>query len=284
MKITGVRVRKVRGTMATEGPFWEERLVRPVDIYPEYRAQQHLGEYGRQVSDRALEIENYFLTVETDEGAAGIAGPFREPCAHIVATQLRPILVGKDPLASEHLWDVMHRLLVHGRQGEAMFAISVVDCALWDLKGKWLGQPVWRLLGGPTRTEIPAYASMLGYAVLDPGLRARTRADGQGAGLPCAEVVLPPRADERRGRPEEERRAGADAARGLGRRRPHHARLLAELRVPLSARARSADRGVPPLLARRAGNARPHRHLPADQGEDRKSPSPAPSTTIPAGA
>ncbi len=69
----------------------------------------------------------------------------------------------------------MHRLLVHGRQGEAMFAISVVDCALWDLKGKWLGQPVWRVLGGPTRTEIPAYASMLGYAVLDPG-RVRERA------------------------------------------------------------------------------------------------------------
>ncbi len=87
-----------------------------------------------------------------------------------MATQLRPILLGKDPLASEYLWDVMHRFLVHGRQGEAMFAISVVDCALWDLKGKWLGQPVWRLLGGPTRTEIPAYASMLGYAVLDPGL------------------------------------------------------------------------------------------------------------------
>jgi L-rhamnonate dehydratase len=170
VKITGVRVRKVKGAMTTERPFWEERLVRPVDIYPEYRAEQRLGEYGRQISDHALEIENYFLTIETDEGAAGIAGPFREPCAHIVATQLRPILAGKDPLASEYLWDVMHRLLVHGRQGEAMFAISVVDCALWDLKGKWLGQPVWRLLGGPTRTEIPAYASMLGYAVLDPGL------------------------------------------------------------------------------------------------------------------
>ena len=175
MKITAVRVRRVRGTMPTVGKFWEERLVRPVDVYQDFRAQQHLSEYGRQVSDRALEIESFFLTIETDDGAVGTAGPFREPCAHIVATQLRPILVGSDPLATERLWDVMHRLLVHGRQGEAMFAISVVDCALWDLKGKWLGQPVWRILGGPTRTEIPAYASMLGYEVLDPG-RVRERA------------------------------------------------------------------------------------------------------------
>jgi L-rhamnonate dehydratase len=175
LKITGVRVRRVQGTMPTDGPFWEERLVRPVDIYPEFRAETHLAEYGRQVSERALELEAFFLTIETDDGVSGMAGPFRAPCAHIVATQLRPILLGRDPLATEYLWDVMHRLLVHGRQGEAMFAISVVDCALWDLKGKWLGQPVWRLLGGPTRIEIPAYASMLGYAVLDPG-RVRERA------------------------------------------------------------------------------------------------------------
>jgi L-rhamnonate dehydratase len=175
VKITSLRVRKVQGVMPTEGPFWEERLVRPIDVYPEFRAEQYLGEYGRQVGDRGLEIEAFFLTIETDDGVSGVSGPFREPCAHIVSSQLRPILVGKDPLASEYLWDVMHRLLVHGRQGEAMFAISVVDCALWDLKGKWLSQPVWRLLGGPTRTEIPAYASMLGYAVLDPG-RVRERA------------------------------------------------------------------------------------------------------------
>ena len=48
-------------------------------------------------------------------------------------------------------------------------AISVVDCALWDLKGKWANAPVYTLLGGPTRAEIPAYASMLGYS-LDPEL------------------------------------------------------------------------------------------------------------------
>ncbi len=180
MKITAVKVRQVRGTMPTEGPFWEERLVRPVDIYPEFRKEQHLAEYGRQVDDRSLEIEAFFLTIETDDGVSGLAGPFREPCAHIVATQLRPILTGQDPLATEYLWDVMHRLLVHGRQGEAMFAISVVDCALWDLKGKWLGQPVWRILGGPTRDR-------------DPGLRQHAGLRGARSGPWCASARSPPR-------------------------------------------------------------------------------------------
>jgi L-alanine-DL-glutamate epimerase-like enolase superfamily enzyme len=95
--------------------------------------------------------------------------------AWIVATRLRPIVVGRDPIAHELLWDQMHRIMVHGRQGDAMLAISAVDCALWDLKGRWLNQPVYRLIGGPTRPAIPAYASMLGYAVLDPA-RVRDRA------------------------------------------------------------------------------------------------------------
>lgn len=179
MKITALRVRRVEGTLATDGPFWEERLCRPVDVYPELRAQGgfegRIDEGGIQLDERRLRIAAYFLVVETDQGASGHAGPFREPCARYVTSVLRPLLLGRDPLASEQLWDLMHRTLVHGRQGEAMFAVSVVDCALWDLKGRWLGQPVWRLLGGPTRAATPAYASMLGYAVLDPG-RVRERA------------------------------------------------------------------------------------------------------------
>jgi L-alanine-DL-glutamate epimerase-like enolase superfamily enzyme len=46
-----------------------------------------------------------------------------------------------------------------------MMAISAIDIALWDIKGKWLGQPVYRLLGGPVRDKIPAYASAVGYSL-----------------------------------------------------------------------------------------------------------------------
>src|SRR5690606_20462393 len=59
---------------------------------------------------------------------------------------------------------IMYRSAVHGRKGEAMFAISAIDSALWDLKGKALGVPVYSLLGGPVRREIPVYASVLGYS------------------------------------------------------------------------------------------------------------------------
>ena len=54
--------------------------------------------------------------------------------------------------------------LMNGRQGDPMIALSTIDCALWDIKGKVLGQPIWRLLGGPTRTEVPAEVTVPGYS------------------------------------------------------------------------------------------------------------------------
>ncbi len=173
MKITAVRILRLTGMMRSEGPFWEERLVRPIDIYPEYRVRDDF-EGGEQVGS-GFRLAQYFVRIETDQGVHGIAGPLWELVAMHLARQLRPILLGQDPIAHEKLWDQMHRLMVHGRQGDAMLAISAVDCALWDLKGRWLGQPVYRLLGGPTRDSIPAYASMLGFAVRDLG-RVRDRA------------------------------------------------------------------------------------------------------------
>ncbi|MBV9811634.1 MAG: hypothetical protein JO326_02720, partial [Acetobacteraceae bacterium] len=174
MKITAVRVRKVRGTMPTEGPFWEERLVRPIDIYDDYRARQDF-EGERQTDSRHLPVVAHFVQIETDDGVIGIGGPLPDTVAFFIGRRLRPILLGQDPIAHEKLWDQMHRIMVHGRQGDAMLAISAVDCALWDLKGRWLNVPIYKLLGGPTRRTVPAYASMLGYATQDPG-RVRERA------------------------------------------------------------------------------------------------------------
>jgi L-alanine-DL-glutamate epimerase-like enolase superfamily enzyme len=174
MKITAVRLRHVRGTLPTTGAFWEERLVRPIDIYPQYRARDDFEGLPQAAPD-ALPVEAFFVQIETDQGVTGLAGPLPESVAFFIGRRLRPILIGGDPIAHELLWDQMHRIMVHGRQGDAMLAISAIDCALWDLKGCWLGQPVYRLIGGPTRPSIPAYASMLGFAVLDPG-RVRERA------------------------------------------------------------------------------------------------------------
>src|SRR5580693_6046685 len=170
MKITAVRLRKLRGTMQTSGAFWEERLVRPIDIYPEYRVRDDF-EGGVQSDATHFRVEQYFVRIETDEGPHGIAGPLPEMVALFVAKRLRPILLRQDPIAHEKLWDQMYRIMVHGRQGDAMLAISAIDCALWDLKGRWLDQPVYRLIGGPARDLGRVRARAAEYQAL--GYRAQ---------------------------------------------------------------------------------------------------------------
>ena len=59
----------------------------------------------------------------------------------------------------------MYRNAPNGRVGDNMIAISHVDYALWDIKGKWLNQPVHALLGGPVQDKIPAYASTAGFSL-----------------------------------------------------------------------------------------------------------------------
>jgi L-rhamnonate dehydratase len=166
MIITEIRIRRIEGTLPTTAPLWEERLVRPIDVYPEYRDRDDF-EGGVQRAD-GFDIVTFFVEVHTDAGLVGRGGPITEGVASIIARELRPHLLGTDPIAGEQIWDRLHRSQVHGRQGAAMLAISAVDCALWDLRGIWLNAPVYRLLGGPTREAVPAYASMLGFDVLDP--------------------------------------------------------------------------------------------------------------------
>ena len=70
------------------------------------------------------------------------------PASHAIANSLRELLIGEDPLDVERLWDKMYRGVIFiGRRGIAIHAISGVDIALWDIKGKALGTPVCELLG-----------------------------------------------------------------------------------------------------------------------------------------
>jgi L-alanine-DL-glutamate epimerase-like enolase superfamily enzyme len=176
VRITNLRLRELRGIMEHEDaePFWEERLARPIDVYPEFKAQTAADGYWmpQRIEPGRSRVISVFLEIDTDEGVTGLAGPVPHEVAWIIDREFRGVVEGADPLASERLWDVMYREAVHGRKGATMMAISAIDCALWDLKGRWLAQPVYRLLGGPIRTSAPAYASMLGYS-LEPDLAAR---------------------------------------------------------------------------------------------------------------
>jgi L-rhamnonate dehydratase len=176
MRITDVRLRLLSGSMPVEGEFWEERLIRPLDVYPEHKAAPGLFGDTRLGATSSYPIEAVFVQIETDEGVSGLGGPIQPSVASIIDTDLRWLLQGADPIATERLWDLMYRHAIHGRKGAAMLAISAVDCALWDLRGKAAGLPVHRLLGGPVRETFPAYASALGFS-LEPQLveqRARS--------------------------------------------------------------------------------------------------------------
>jgi len=104
------------------------------------------------------------VEVITDEGLVGIgeAAHFGGPMsstAHVIEQELKPYLVGEDPVNTELIWDLMHkRAYKHGRGGIVIAAISGIDIALWDIKGKIAGLPCWRLMGG-YRKRVPAYAT-----------------------------------------------------------------------------------------------------------------------------
>lgn len=183
MKLTGYECVELTG--ALEGyddpqSFYEERLAIPLDVYEEFRtvgAEYLMGSddvMTPSVTDEEIRVTQTYLVLRTDEGLEGIAGPIDREWAGLVAP-IAEFLLGRDALATAKLWDLMYRHEVHGRRGKTMKAVSAIDCALWDLKGKYYDEPVYRLLGGPTRTEIPAYASMLGYSVEPEDVRERAR-------------------------------------------------------------------------------------------------------------
>src|SRR2546422_5652501 len=84
------------------------------------------------------------------------------PFSHNIACGLREILPGENPLETGRLWQKMYRRTQYfGRSSVTIAAMSAVDMALWDLKGKHFGEPVHRLLGGKQHERIKAYASIL---------------------------------------------------------------------------------------------------------------------------
>lgn len=115
----------------------------------------------------------FYLKLKTDAGLDGLYGPIDKEAVIVVDQQLRQVVNGKDPLAGEALWDRMYRSNRHSRHGHYMMAISAVDNAVWDLRGRYFGVPVYRLLGGPTRDSVEAYASCLGYSLEPEAARAR---------------------------------------------------------------------------------------------------------------
>ena len=108
-----------------------------------------------------------WVIVHGDDGLYGIgeASPMQGGLASlgIIARDLAPALVGQDPLDHAVLLDTaFHRFAKLGPEGALTGALAALDIALWDVKGKFLGQPIYKLLGGAWRTSLPFYASIGG--------------------------------------------------------------------------------------------------------------------------
>ncbi len=116
---------------------------------------------GRRVDFNALmPWGDLWVRVRAENGMSGFgATQFAGPVAALVRDHLGPALIGEDCLATDRLADLMFRLTKpYGSAGIASCAVSAIDLALWDLRGRIAGEPVYRLLGGAPR-RLPCYAT-----------------------------------------------------------------------------------------------------------------------------
>src|SRR3982750_3474387 len=102
------------------------------------------------------------LVIETDDGVRGVGDATLNGRELAVAAYLEehiiPCLIGRDPFAIEDIWQYLYRGAYWRRGPVTMTAISAVDVALWDIKGKGLNTPVYNLLGGQSRQGVLVYS------------------------------------------------------------------------------------------------------------------------------
>jgi L-rhamnonate dehydratase len=161
LKITGIRLvevkpRKPYPAFTPAAGAWsvdKVEVANPMSIYPEFKARRALffADPGK--------VPSFTVEITTDKGITGYGGG-GPGGGTVVVDHLAKLLMGRDPFDIERNWDICWRSTMHyGRMGITMNAISGVDLALWDIVGKALNVPVYKLLGGETKDRIPAYCT-----------------------------------------------------------------------------------------------------------------------------
>jgi len=167
MKITGIKLSLVRsgqsgarGAAQGESQYWgggwiaNSLVANPMSVHPDYAGLRTLWMGPGQ--------DPYVIEIETDEGVTGFAANYgggSYACA-VIEQHFKRFLIGQDPFDIERIWDQMSRsTMPYGLGGITGMAMAGVDLALWDLMGKALGQPVYKLLGGKTKESIPCYVT-----------------------------------------------------------------------------------------------------------------------------
>jgi L-alanine-DL-glutamate epimerase-like enolase superfamily enzyme len=163
LRSTSDRFAKNSAPFETEGSLNTVKITKVEAIYvrlPQVKQQCDSGQ------------DALVVRIETDAGITGIGevdssplaakGAIEGPYSHTITSGLGHLLIGEDPFETEKLWYKMYDQNIYsGRRGIAIHAMSGIDMALWDIKGKALGMPVWKLLGGGFHKQIRCYASSL---------------------------------------------------------------------------------------------------------------------------
>lgn len=154
IKIVRTRPRKPYPAFKAADGAWSTQFVEvanPVSIYPEFKPRRELF--------AATDVPSFTVEVTTDKGIKGYGngGPGG---GQIITGHLAKLMMGRDPFDIERNWDICWRATMsYGRMGVTMNAISGFDMALWDIVGKSLNMPVYRLLGGETKDRVPTYCT-----------------------------------------------------------------------------------------------------------------------------
>ena len=157
MKIRKIRAAAVKN-IAPLGRGDRKRASWSDQINPMSRYREFMGE-GPRFSPPWSDV---ICVATAEDGTWGMGMSANAgPAVPIVNDYFAPLLTGENTFATERMWNLMVRCsgAYFGASGLASYAVSAVDLALWDLKGKLLGRPVYELLGGPSRERIHCYAT-----------------------------------------------------------------------------------------------------------------------------
>lgn len=173
LKITAVEVWRIEGHEPQTRGLNGQGALQPIHIYPEDAPEPYRDDPSAR---EALVAGNrLYLKIITDQGVEGFHGPINANAVQFIDSQLRSFLIGQDALSVETIADKLF-LQSNGNIGSQLGAgVSAVINTLWDLRGKFFGQPVYKLVGGSRKT-VDCYCSTLGYS-LEPDKVRKVAAD-----------------------------------------------------------------------------------------------------------
>jgi L-alanine-DL-glutamate epimerase-like enolase superfamily enzyme len=162
LKVKHLEYERLHGRRTAVTGVDRQPMVVPHEVY----AGRKVAEY-RDLEPRREEvpITYIYLRVLASNDVEGLYGPIDVDAAFAIERLFKQHVVGADVLPYSRLWDNLYLRRGYARAGRStMAALSAVDNVLWDLRGKYYETPACALLGGPTREEVPVYASCKNYS------------------------------------------------------------------------------------------------------------------------